>query len=153
MADRRKSGKHLGSERGFAIVEFGLILPLLLLLLAAVADFGVAFQMKQVLSSAAHEGARIGAVPTCLQGCPRPSASQISAEATRYLANAGVAADQAIVNVVGAGGAKGELLTVEVLYPSQFLFLSSVLRMMSDTGPGGVFDVGSVGARVVAELQ
>ncbi len=153
MNDNGKSRKRAGNERGFAIVEFGLILPLLLLLLAAVADFGVAFQMKQILSSAAHEGARVGVTPTCLQGCPRPSASAITQEAADYLTNSGVDAAQAVFSVSGAGGEKGGLLSVEVSYPSQFLFLTSVMELMGESAVGAWDDVTTVGARVVAELQ
>ncbi|MHB1319481.1 MAG: TadE/TadG family type IV pilus assembly protein [Anaerolineae bacterium] len=45
-------------ERGANLVELALILPLLLLLVAAVADFGRAFNSYIVINNAAREGAR-----------------------------------------------------------------------------------------------
>ncbi len=48
----------LRDERGASAVEFGLILPLLLLLVLGIVEFGHAFQVHGTLSSAAREGAR-----------------------------------------------------------------------------------------------
>jgi Flp pilus assembly protein TadG len=61
MADARGSGRR-GRERGTALIEFTLILPLLLLLTVAVVDFSRAFFVKSVLEQAAREGVRLRAV-------------------------------------------------------------------------------------------
>lgn len=47
-------------ERGANLVELALILPFLLLLIAAIADFGRAFNSYIVINNAAREGARFG---------------------------------------------------------------------------------------------
>ncbi len=47
-------------ERGAVIVEFALVLPLLLLLLFGIIEFGLLFYNKQVLTNASREGARAG---------------------------------------------------------------------------------------------
>lgn len=49
-------------QRGTALVEFTLILPLLLILTVAVVDLGRAFFIKNVLEQAAREGVRLRAV-------------------------------------------------------------------------------------------
>lgn len=49
-------------ERGTALIEFALILPLLLVVTVAVVDFGRAFFVKNVLEQAAREGVRLRAV-------------------------------------------------------------------------------------------
>lgn len=49
-------------ERGTALIEFTLILPLLLLLTVAAVDFGRAFFVKSVVEQAAREGVRLRAV-------------------------------------------------------------------------------------------
>ena len=49
-------------ERGTALIEFSLILPMLLVLTVAVVDFGRAFFIKNVLEQAAREGVRLRAV-------------------------------------------------------------------------------------------
>ena len=46
------------NERGVAAVEFALVLPLLVLLVAGIADFGRAYHLQTTLSGAAREGVR-----------------------------------------------------------------------------------------------
>jgi Flp pilus assembly protein TadG len=50
------------SERGAELVEFALTLPLLLLLVLGIIEFGFVFQEFEVVTNAAREGARIGAL-------------------------------------------------------------------------------------------
>jgi Flp pilus assembly protein TadG len=50
------------NERGAAIVEFALVVPLLLLLLWGIVDIGRAFYTLNNLASAVREGARTAAV-------------------------------------------------------------------------------------------
>ena len=50
--------KTLRGERGASAVEFGLIVPILLILVLGIIEFGHAFQVQGTLSSAAREGAR-----------------------------------------------------------------------------------------------
>lgn len=56
-------------ERGQSLVETAVVLPILLLLLAAVVDFGRAFDAYIVLTNAAREGARY----TTLSNPPPPA--------------------------------------------------------------------------------
>jgi hypothetical protein len=49
-------------ERGQAVVEFALLLPLFLIVLFIIIDFGVGISRWTVVTSATREGARIGAV-------------------------------------------------------------------------------------------
>jgi Flp pilus assembly protein TadG len=58
LAFRNSSGR----ERGTALIEFTLILPLLLLLTVSAVDFGRAFFVKSVVEQAAREGVRMRAV-------------------------------------------------------------------------------------------
>jgi len=53
----------LCTQRGNALVEFALVLPLLLLIFAGIVDFGFLFQRYEVITNAAREGARIGVLP------------------------------------------------------------------------------------------
>ncbi len=50
------------SERGTALIEFALVLPLLLVLTVAVVDLSRAFYAKNVAEQAAREGVRLLAV-------------------------------------------------------------------------------------------
>jgi Flp pilus assembly protein TadG len=50
--------RRLRTERGASAVEFALIVPLLVLLVLGIAEFGHAFQVQGTLSAAAREGVR-----------------------------------------------------------------------------------------------
>jgi Flp pilus assembly protein TadG len=52
----------LRAERGTALIEFTLILPMLLIMTVAAVDFGRAFFVKNVVAQAAREGVRLRAV-------------------------------------------------------------------------------------------
>ena len=58
---KRRVGCQSG-QRGQALVEFALMLPLLLIVLFAVVDFGVGLTRWIAITNAAREGARLGAV-------------------------------------------------------------------------------------------
>lgn len=60
---RAKSARHVPySQQGFAFLEFALVLPLLIGILVAIIEFSVAMYDKAVLTNAAREGARFGAL-------------------------------------------------------------------------------------------
>lgn len=50
-------------ERGQAIIELAMTLPLLLLVVLGIFDFGFMFQRYEVVTNAAREGARVGVLP------------------------------------------------------------------------------------------
>ncbi|MGY1736216.1 TadE/TadG family type IV pilus assembly protein [Geodermatophilus sp. SYSU D00684] len=54
--------KRLHRERGASVVEFALIVPLLMILVLGIVEFGHAFQVQGTLSAAAREGARVMAL-------------------------------------------------------------------------------------------
>jgi Flp pilus assembly protein TadG len=49
-------------QKGGALIEFAIVLPLLMLLVGGIVDFGILFYNKQVLTNASREGARAGIV-------------------------------------------------------------------------------------------
>lgn len=51
-----------GDDRGAVMVEFALILPLLVMLLVGIIEFGSAYNTKLALQAAAREGARAAAL-------------------------------------------------------------------------------------------
>lgn len=50
------------SDDGASLVEFALVMPLLALFLFGIVQFGLAFDQKQSINSAAREGARTAAI-------------------------------------------------------------------------------------------
>ena len=58
----RAGGGRKRRERGQSLVETAVVFPILLLLVAAIVDFGRVFDVYIVLTNAAREGARWGSV-------------------------------------------------------------------------------------------
>ena len=50
----------LSSEKGTALIEFALVLPILLVLTAGLIEFGIALYDKAMVTNASREGARAG---------------------------------------------------------------------------------------------
>lgn len=85
----------LSGEEAAELVEFALLLPLLLILVLGVMDFGRAFQIDQALSNASRQGARIAASATSadvlVPGSAPPISVQLACNAVvEYLQNANV---------------------------------------------------------------
>ncbi|HEY3127906.1 MAG TPA: TadE/TadG family type IV pilus assembly protein [Acidobacteriota bacterium] len=64
------------SERGTALVEFALVLPILALLFVIVIDLGLVLRDYQVLQDAAREGARFSALPKNWMDGQNPAATE-----------------------------------------------------------------------------
>ncbi len=107
----------LQREDGIVALEFALILPLFLLIVAGIIEFAVMLFDQQVITNAGREGARAGIV----QAIPKPSVADIQSVVSTYLTGAGLDAASATVDVTGEGLAFGNDLTVRVAYPYNFL--------------------------------
>jgi len=60
------SGDSRGRERGQALIEMALALPLIMVFILALVDFGIAIDRREVLQHAVYEGARRGVVGTTI---------------------------------------------------------------------------------------
>lgn len=72
---RPKSLASTRADRGAVAVEFGLLLPLLLLILLGIIDFGFMLNAKVTVTQAAREGARLEAVGQHSEVSTRASAA------------------------------------------------------------------------------
>jgi|SRR5579862_6010569 len=80
----RRLLKQAECNSGAAIVEFAVALPLLIVLVVGIFDFGGAFNIKQELSNVTREGARFGAAQPTNDLCNTCTAPP-SIDAIRYL--------------------------------------------------------------------
>lgn len=62
MDRKRILGSFIRKNRGQSVIEFALILPLLLVILFGITEFGRAWMTLNLLTSAAREGARLAVV-------------------------------------------------------------------------------------------
>jgi TadE-like protein len=98
MALRMSSAKLLGDVRGSQIVELAVALPLLVVFVVGIFDFGSAFGIKQKIANAAREGARTASYQSTRDlshipsgGCGAPSSVCAIRDAVdHYLAAANV---------------------------------------------------------------
>jgi len=103
--------RHATSDRGASAVEFGLVLPLLVLVLMGILDWGYYFFTEQVVVNAAREGARAGSLQALDDAAAQADAQ---AAALTFVANGGLDASKATVAVTLGGQAA----TVHVEYPA-----------------------------------
>lgn len=99
------------NRSGQSLVEFALIVPLLLVLVFGIAEFGRAWMARNILVGAAREAVRLAAVPD-----PPGGVAAATARANQVLASAGIAG--ASVSVVDAPAAFGDVsVTVNYNFP------------------------------------
>ena len=98
-------------ERGQALAEFAMILPVFFLLLFCLVDFGRAFYSWLVLTNAAREGARVGAI----QGDATEISTRVS-ETTSTLA-----ATALTVDLTNVQGSRGSAVTVSLSYDFSYV--------------------------------
>jgi Flp pilus assembly protein TadG len=110
MIRRRAAASHR-DQRGAALVEFALVLPILMALLLGITTGGIAVYQKITLSGAAREGARFGAVLPTTQCTPADRcggstwAQYVRAEVVANSAGS-LTADQVCVALVSGTGAQ-----------------------------------------------
>jgi len=107
----------LRDERGASAVEFAFLLPILVVLVLGIAEFGHAFQVQGTLSAAAREGVRVMALqndPVAARVAVRDAAATLDPGIT----DAQIAISPATCPVTATGTTLVEL-TID--YPMPFL--------------------------------
>lgn len=59
---KHQAGRRSSADRGAVAIEFALVLPLLVILVFGIIDFGRLFNAQETLTQAAREGARLAAL-------------------------------------------------------------------------------------------
>lgn len=122
----------LKNRRGSAAVEFALILPILLVLLFGIIEFGFLLYNEQVITNASREGARYGIVST---SGPRHTLAQITSVVNTYVGNNLVTfgtQSAPVTTINNSGGTLfGDDLTVTVTYHYEFLFIPSFVTSLA----------------------
>jgi len=106
IADRPKERDVQRDQRGSTIVEFALVLPVILLLVFGMIEFGRVLNAQVIIRNAAREGARVGSVGK--------SAGDITAVVQSMTSTLGN--DAATISVTNAQGDSGERVVVHIDY-------------------------------------
>ena len=110
-----------GNERGQALVEFALIMPFLLLFIIGIVEFGRAWNLHQVITDAAREGARTAVVHD-----PAMTLDSINQTVKNAIATAGVNPNNATITVTDWDAVTGVPAVVEIALPYRFIFFGAL---------------------------
>ena len=123
----------LHNERGAALLETAITVPIILLIAVGIFEFGRAYQTQQVLTNAAREGAR----QAILEGV---TDAQVTTTVRNYMSSGGLTPVNPVINRTisfnPAGGCPcASRITIN--YPFNFIVLQPVARLVRRTSTVG----------------
>ncbi len=138
-------GRRWGSERGAELIEMAIVLPLLLLVVLGIIDFGFLFQRYVVLTNAAMEGARVGILPGY-------TTTDAEARAVSYAATGGVPGAVVALATVQAlpepGGGTWPALQMTVTHRYSYQYVGGIASLF-----GGSFTSVNLTAQATMRRQ
>lgn len=126
--------RRIRNQRGAALLEAAITIPIILLISVGIFEFGRAYQTWQVLTNAAREGARIAIIAG-------NNDDQVRDTVRNYMSGGRLTGvDTATIsinrNVAVAGwGSGGSQVTIN--YPFQFIVLNGVARLVQSNSTAG----------------
>ncbi len=128
----RRIGRLWRSSEGGQLVEFALVLPILLMILTAIMEFGFMLRTNSVTAAAAREGARMAVIPGAeednyIRVRSRVNTALAEGNLTPALANITVVQENITIapNTVAAG------VRVNVAYTYNTMFLGPILAIIN----------------------
>jgi Flp pilus assembly protein TadG len=116
----------VGDTRGTEVLEFAFVFPLVLLVLVGILDMGFLFNNYEVVTNAAREGARVGALPGWTD-------DEVKERVRSYVVGAGLDAAAVMTTVqpdaLVVAGHNVQSVKVVVSYPYNYLLLGAVADM------------------------
>jgi len=132
-------------ERGAELIEMAIALPLLLLVVMGIVDFGFLFQRYLVLTNAAMEGARVAVLPGY-------SIADAQSRATTYATTGGVPgpvnAVATAVSLPGAGGGTWPGMRITITHEYQYQYIGPIAGLF-----GGSFSSVTLTAQSTVRRQ
>lgn len=129
----------LRSERGAALLETAITLPLIMLVAVGIFEFGRAYQTWQVLTNAAREGARVAVINGT-------SETQIKDAVINYADVGGITVTAGQISVVRnkpIGSWTGS--EIAIAYPFQFMVLGPIAKLVvADSNAGDALTMSAV---------
>jgi Flp pilus assembly protein TadG len=132
MAAIRRIGWRFRCERGAELIEFALTLPILLLVVLGIIEFGFVFREYEVVTNAVREGARIAVLPAY-------SLTDAEERVDSYLEASGLdpldatAREVSASNVDLSGGACVQTFTATLQYPHEIAFIGGIASYFGGT--------------------
>ena len=126
--------QRIKNQKGAALVEFAIVLPLLLVLVFGMIEFSIMFYDKAVITNASREGARAGIVYSYPN---RITEGEIEATVGNYVSNklitfgATTPSAEEMTTVTGQCANAGDVVTVAVTFPYEFLVLPNFITTLT----------------------
>jgi Flp pilus assembly protein TadG len=118
--------KRIKSERGAALLETAITIPLILAVCVSIFEFGRAYQTWQVMTNAAREGARVAILTDSTD-------AQVTSAVRNYMQTGQLplwsSANVTVERTVPFGSNTASRITVS--YPFNFTVLNPVMRLLS----------------------
>jgi Flp pilus assembly protein TadG len=120
-----RAARRRHSQDGTSVVEMAFVLPLLLLLVFAIGDFGIAYTRWNSLTNAVREGARVGVVfrTPCNAGAVT---TEIQNTVSNFAASAGLDGASIVTTTAGVCGGTGTQLTITATAPYNYIAMSAL---------------------------
>ena len=121
--------RRLRNQRGAALIETAITIPLVLLISVAIFDFGRAYQTWQVLTNAAREGARVSILAEATD-------QQVTAAVREYMKSGSLkdyaTAPIVLERAVPLGPNTSSRITIN--YPFSFMAIGPVAKLVKGSG-------------------
>jgi Flp pilus assembly protein TadG len=130
MSTNTRRPHNASSERGQALLETALVLPIILAVAVGIFEFGRAYQTMQVLTNAAREGARVAVLPNATK-------EDVESRVTAYLKAGQLKSDDTVIidvdqdASISIGATTAGASTVTVQYPFSFIVLHQVVSLLA----------------------
>jgi Flp pilus assembly protein TadG len=129
----RKKAFHPRRENGATMVEFAIILPLFIILIFGIIEFGLLLYNKGIITHAAREGARAGVIYDAIS---RITINEIETEVNKYIQNNLVSFSPSTPDIdvnspCPPGTASGQELIVNISYNYSFLVLPNFVAALA----------------------
>ena len=119
--------KRYRNQRGAALLEAAITVPIILLISVGIFEFGRAYQTWQVLTNAAREGARIAVLETTTDAEIRTRVNDyLRSGGLKTLGDANIPIARAVTLTASSTAS-----TVEIDYPFEFMVLNPVVRLIA----------------------
>ena len=121
----REAARARRTQAGTSTVEMTIVLPVLLLLVFGIGDFGIAYTRWSSLTNAVREGARVGVV--FRNPCDAAVVETIIENTvSTFAASAGVDGPSIVTTVTNPCGATGTQLTVSSTVPYDYIAVAAL---------------------------
>jgi Flp pilus assembly protein TadG len=121
--------KRIQSEKGAALIEAAITVPIILLISVGIFEFGRAYQTWQVLTNASREGARLAVIEGSTDAEVRKRVTDfLTAGGLKTLTDDKIAVKRDVTLTATSTGSR-----IEISYPFEFMVLNPVVRLVAPT--------------------